>query len=80
MHWKEVEEMNFEDILYHHDTGIARITINRPHVRNAFRPETIQELMQAAVVCKSVNAFGIKNLGKVLFSVMKVKGNIRACR
>jgi len=38
----------FKDILYTKcDEGIARITINRPEVRNAFRPETVQE-MQAA--------------------------------
>lgn len=38
---------NFQDILYHRAGGIARITINRPEVRNAFRPQTVQELMQA---------------------------------
>jgi len=38
----------FNDILYAKaDEGIAKITINRPEVRNAFRPETVQE-MQAA--------------------------------
>ncbi|MDP2961585.1 MAG: 1,4-dihydroxy-2-naphthoyl-CoA synthase [Sulfurimicrobium sp.] len=38
---------SFQDILYHQAQGIARITINRPEVRNAFRPQTVQELMQA---------------------------------
>ncbi|PWB58848.1 MAG: 1,4-dihydroxy-2-naphthoyl-CoA synthase [Nitrosomonadales bacterium] len=38
---------SFQDILYHQAEGIARITINRPEVRNAFRPQTVQELMQA---------------------------------
>lgn len=38
---------NFQDILYHKAEGIARITINRPEVRNAFRPQTVSELMQA---------------------------------
>lgn len=38
---------SFQDILYHKAQGIARITINRPEVRNAFRPQTVQELMQA---------------------------------
>ncbi len=38
----------FEDILYQtSDDGIAKISINRPEVRNAFRPETVEELMQA---------------------------------
>ncbi len=38
---------SFQDILYHKAEGIAKITINRPEVRNAFRPQTVQELMQA---------------------------------
>ena len=46
-HWKEVAGMSFVDILYYHHEGVAKIVINRPHVRNAFRPETVQELMQA---------------------------------
>ncbi len=38
----------FEDILYEHSgDGIAKISINRPQRRNAFRPETINELMDA---------------------------------
>jgi len=37
----------FQDILFHQAEGIARIAINRPEVRNAFRPQTVQELMQA---------------------------------
>ena len=38
----------FNDILYEKcDEGIAKITINRPEVRNAFRPETVKELQLA---------------------------------
>ncbi|WJW75972.1 1,4-dihydroxy-2-naphthoyl-CoA synthase [Thiohalobacter sp. IOR34] len=47
MHWQTVNGLEFQDILYHHLDGIARITINRPEVRNAFRPETIEELARA---------------------------------
>ena len=43
--WKSVGK--FEDILYHKAEGIAKITINRPEVRNAFRPETVRELIDA---------------------------------
>ncbi len=40
----------YSDIIYEHDAGgegIAKITINRPEKRNAFRPETVQELLDA---------------------------------
>ena len=43
--WKPVRE--FEDILYHKAEGIAKVTINRPHRRNAFRPETVREMYEA---------------------------------
>jgi len=44
--WHNVH--NFNDITYHRtDDGIAKITINRPEVRNAFRPLTVQELLTA---------------------------------
>jgi naphthoate synthase len=45
--WRNVESLKFYDVLYHHYDGIARITINRPEVRNAFRPETVDELSRA---------------------------------
>ncbi|MDO8473712.1 MAG: 1,4-dihydroxy-2-naphthoyl-CoA synthase [Dehalococcoidia bacterium] len=37
----------FEDILYSKDSGVARVSINRPKVLNAFRPQTIDELRTA---------------------------------
>ncbi|MCP4044269.1 MAG: 1,4-dihydroxy-2-naphthoyl-CoA synthase [Gammaproteobacteria bacterium] len=45
--WTPISNFNFQDILYEHAEGIAKITINRPEVRNAFRPETVEEVMQA---------------------------------
>jgi naphthoate synthase len=41
------EAGRFEDILYEKADGIAKITINRPDVRNAFRPQTLAELRDA---------------------------------
>jgi naphthoate synthase len=38
---------NYEDILYHKAEGMAKITINRPQVRNAFRPQTVHEMRHA---------------------------------
>ncbi|OGN64400.1 MAG: 1,4-dihydroxy-2-naphthoyl-CoA synthase [Chlamydiae bacterium RIFCSPHIGHO2_12_FULL_49_9] len=43
--WREYG--SFEDIKYHKFDGIAKITINRPHVRNAFRPLTVDEMIHA---------------------------------
>ncbi len=43
--WKTVKE--YEDITYQKKGGVARIAINRPEVRNAFRPKTTSELYDA---------------------------------
>lgn len=60
--WKNVP--GFKDILYAKaDEGIAKITINRPEVRNAFRPETVQE-MQAAFA----DARDDENIGVVILT------------
>lgn len=45
--WQAPAGIEFSDILYHQADGIAKITINRPEVRNAFRPETVRQLCQA---------------------------------
>jgi len=47
IHWQTPPDCDYRDILYHQAEGIAKITINRPQVRNAFRPETVQELSHA---------------------------------
>ncbi|MCB9388071.1 MAG: 1,4-dihydroxy-2-naphthoyl-CoA synthase [Acidimicrobiia bacterium] len=47
--WKVVEGFDFDDITYHRavDQGTVRIAFNRPEVRNAFRPRTVDELYRA---------------------------------
>lgn len=47
--WTEVPGFKFNDITYHRakDQGTVRIAFNRPEVRNAFRPQTVDELFTA---------------------------------
>lgn len=47
--WRPVEGLDFTDITYHRavDQGTVRIAFDRPEVRNAFRPHTVDELFRA---------------------------------
>jgi naphthoate synthase len=51
--WREVPGFDFDDITYHRhagagrENGIVRIAFDRPEVRNAFRPHTVDELYRA---------------------------------
>jgi naphthoate synthase len=47
--WREVPGFSFTDITYHRavDQGTVRVAFNRPEVRNAFRPHTVDELYTA---------------------------------
>jgi naphthoate synthase len=56
-HWQEVSR--FEDILYHKWDGIAKITINRPAVRNAFRPRTVTEMIDALQDARHDHQIGV---------------------
>lgn len=56
--WIKVK--HFEDIrLEKTEDGIGKITINRPEVRNAFRPETIQEMQEAFELCRNDPTIGV---------------------
>src|SRR5260370_18268988 len=60
--WTKAKE--YTDILYEVDgEGIAKITINRPEVRNAFRPQTVNELLDAFEL-----AHEDENIGVVLLT------------
>lgn len=59
--WIEVKK--YSDITYHKADGMARIAFNRPEVRNAFRPKTVSELIEAFD-----DAWEDSNVGVVLFT------------
>ncbi len=50
---------NFNDITYQVGEGMAKITINRPEVRNAFRPQTLFELSDAFNLARDDDQIGI---------------------
>lgn len=57
MNWTQVRE--FEDIIYEKAGGIAKITINRPHKRNAFRPQTVNEMIHAFLDAREDSKVGV---------------------
>ncbi len=50
---------DYSDILYEKAGGIAKITINRPEVRNAFRPLTVQEMIRALDDARDDTSIGV---------------------
>lgn len=57
--WKIVD-LDFEDVKYETSLdGIAKITINRPEVRNAFRPKTVSELLVALDRARDDSTVGV---------------------
>ncbi|MEA2499416.1 MAG: naphthoate synthase [Actinomycetota bacterium] len=58
MDWQR-DEGRYEDIHYDTGDGIAKITINRPEVRNAFRPKTLFELSDAFNVARDDPTIGV---------------------
>jgi naphthoate synthase len=57
MDWNVVKD--YQDITYHKADGMARIAFNRPEVRNAFRPETLFELLEAFQDARQDPAVGV---------------------
>ena len=54
--WQSIKQ--YEDILFESYEGVAKLTINRPEVRNAFRPQTIEELIEAFQICRETEEIG----------------------
>jgi naphthoate synthase len=57
MNWETVND--YEDILYEKSDGVAKVTINRPHRRNAFTPDTIQEMIDAFSDARDDSTIGV---------------------
>ena len=55
--WERVKD--YQDIIYEKAEGIAKITINRPEVHNAFRPETVMELIDAFNLVRDDASVGV---------------------
>ena len=55
--WKTISQ--YEDITFKKFGGVARIAFNRPEVRNAFRPKTVDELLEALVICHESQEIGV---------------------
>jgi len=55
--WKIAK--TYEDIQYHKTEGMARITINRPEKRNAFRPQTVVEMHEALLDAREDQSIGV---------------------
>ena len=50
----------YSDIIFEKTSdGVAKITINRPEVRNAFRPQTVTEMEQAFFICRDDPSIGV---------------------
>ncbi len=54
-----VTEKEYEDIKYETFEGIAKITINRPEVHNAFRPKTVVEMIDAFTIARDDSNVGV---------------------
>lgn len=55
--WETIK--TYEDILFEKFEGIAKITINRPRVYNAFRPKTNEEMLDAMAICRDRADIGV---------------------
>jgi len=57
MQWKKVKD--YSDIIYEKAEGIAKVTINRPEKRNAFRPETVFQMFEAITDAREDSSIGV---------------------
>jgi naphthoate synthase len=55
--WQPIKE--YEEILFSYYDGIAKISINRPHKRNAFTPQTVKEMSEAMEIARQDVRIGV---------------------
>lgn len=55
--WETVKD--YQDITFKRCNGVARVAFNRPEVRNAFRPETVDELLEALRIAHESQDVGV---------------------
>lgn len=55
--WTTIKE--YEEILFEQEGNVAKITINRPHVHNAFTPNTVFEMIDAFTICRDKTDVGV---------------------
>lgn len=55
--WETLKE--YKEILFTFQDGIAKISINRPHVHNAFTPLTVKEMIDAMNICRDDEKIGV---------------------
>ena len=57
MDWKKVKD--YSDIIYEKFNGVAKLTINRPHRRNAFTPDTVDQMIDAFTDARDDTSIGV---------------------
>lgn len=55
--WTIIKE--YEDIKFEFCEGVGKVTINRPRVYNAFRPQTVKEMIDAFDICRERQDIGV---------------------
>ena len=75
--WKKAGD--YTDILYEKAEGIAKITINRPEVRNAFRPLTVREMESALADARDDDEIGVVILTGAGELAFLLRGATRRC-
>lgn len=57
INWQTIKE--YQDITFKKADGVARIAFNRPEVRNAFRPKTVSEILEALIIAHESQEIGV---------------------